>query len=173
MKNGLFLMLLSTLFVVSCRENTPDIVATSTGDVVEIFLLDTYEKTNYLKINESTITLKSTPLVAYADIVSYDSTNHVLKLTDNGKNAITSLAQSGIRMAFAVKARGAVIYTGYFWSSIMSSSCDWMVMDILELPTKNQMVVGVEYPNPSNNGTDRRNDKRIIDVFKGDNKLIR
>jgi hypothetical protein len=172
MKNGLLYILLTMLLSVSCRNNTPE-TTSPTGDTVEIYLLESYDKTNYLKINESTIVLKSTPLVAYADMVSYDSTNHVLRLTDNGKNAITSLQQSGIRMAFAVKARGAVIYTGYFWSSIMSSNCDWMVIDILDLPTKNQMSVALEYPDPFANVVDRRNDKRIIDVFKGDNKLIR
>jgi hypothetical protein len=172
MKNGLLYILLTMLLSVSCRNNTPEITS-PTGDTVDIYLLDSYQKKDYLKIDESTIVLKSTPLVAYADIVSYDSTNHVLKVTDIGKNAITSLQQSGIRMAFAVKARGSVIYTGYFWSSIMSSSCDWTVMNILELPTKNQMNVSLEYPDPFANVADRRNDKRIIDVFKGDNKLIR
>jgi hypothetical protein len=168
-----FLALISALFLSSCRENTPEIVVNS-DDAVAIYLLDSFSKTTGQKIDESTIQLKSTPLVAYADIVSYDSTKHILKLTDNGKNSIANLTQSGIRMAYAVKAKGTVVYTGYFWSSVMSSSCDWGVMDIVDLPIKNEITVRVGYSGVAvgDNIPDKRNDKRIIDAFKSGNKLI-
>ena len=167
------LVLISALFFSSCRENTSELLVDS-GDVVEIYLLESFTKTGDLKIDESTIQLKSTPLITYSDIVSYNSSKHIFKLTDNGKNAIANLTQSGIRMAYAVKAKGEVIYTGYFWSNVMSSSCDWGVMDIIDLPIKNEIIVKIGYPwlLAGDNIPDKRNDKRIIDVLKSGNKLI-
>jgi hypothetical protein len=168
-----FGVLICALIFGSCHQNTPETLVNS-GDTVEIYLLESFNKTTGLKIDESTVQLKSTPLIAYSDIVSYDSSKHIFKLTDNGKNVLTNLTQSGIRMAYAVKVKDTVIYTGYFWSSIMSSSCDWGVMDIIDLPLKNEIAVRVGYPGLAAGDVipDKRNDKRIIDILKSGNKLI-
>jgi hypothetical protein len=73
-----------------------------------------------------------------------------------------------IRSAFAVKARGSVIYTGYFWSSLMSSDCDWTVMNVIDLQKNNSLQVQLGYPSDLHRGTitDRRGDSRIIDIFR-------
>jgi hypothetical protein len=171
-----FLLIAFSLCMTACREKTVTAPAPTGANPMAIYALKSFSTVtlNGFKIDESTVVLQDTPLVAYKDIVSYGATSHVMTLTEAGKKAIQNLEQSGIRKAFAIKAKNTVVYTGYFWSSIMSSTCDWTVMDIIDLPTQKTLKVQLGYPSDLFRATvpDRRSDNRIFDILRADNKLL-
>ena len=176
MRLPIFLIALS-LCMTACREQSVSPTTTSTDpNSMAIYALKSFTTVaaNGFKIDETTAVLEEQPLVAYKDIVSYSATGHIITLTEDGKKAIQNLEQSGIRKAFAIKANNVVVYTGYFWSSIMSSNCDWTVMDIIDLPSQKTLKVQLGYPSDLFRGTvpDRRSDNRIFDVLRADNKLL-
>lgn len=89
------------------------------------------------------------------------------------KNKI-SLKHSVHGIAFAIIANNVIIYSGYFWPSYSSASCDWMVIDPMMLLISNELTVQLDY-SPYNLKLipDRRNDKRILDIFSSHEKLIK
>jgi hypothetical protein len=160
----------------ACKKQQSETLTTQNdSNPIAIYQLKSFktEDKSY-KIDESSIVLEENPLVAYKDIVSYSKTGHIFTLTEEGKKAIQILEQSGIRKAFAIKAKNTVVYTGYFWSKIMSSTCDWTIMDVIDLPLKKTLSVELGYPNDLYKGLvpDRRSDNRIFDILKADNKLV-
>jgi len=76
--------------------------------------------------------------------------------------------------AFALTIDKEVIYTGYFWASFSSLMCDWIIIDPLNISGKNELTVKLGYPGMVVGDTipDKRNDKRLLDVLRMDNKLI-
>jgi hypothetical protein len=175
MRLSIFLIALS-LSVAACKEQSVSPTTTAADpNAMGIYAVKSFTTVgNSFKIDENTVVLEEKPLVAYKDIVSYSATGHIITLTEDGKNAVQSLEQSGIRKAFAIKANNVVVYTGYFWSSIMSSNCDWTVMDVIDLPSQKTLKVQLGYPSDLYRGTvpDRRSDTRIFDVLRADNKLL-
>jgi hypothetical protein len=172
MKTKLLLIALLSVFLNACEKQQAQPILTN--EPITIYQLASYEKeANSSKIKESTIVLKDIPLISYEDIISYSETGNTFILSEKGRKAIENIEQSGIRSAFAVKARGTVVYTGYFWSSIMSSNCDWTVMNIINLQKSNSLSVELGYPMDLYRGTitDKRGDSRILDVLRKDNKL--
>jgi hypothetical protein len=175
MKQLCFLIFLA-FYTNACKEQqsvSPPIQ--SDANPVAIYQIKSFKTMdNGLRIDESTAVLEENPLVSYKDIVSYSETSHIMTLSEAGKKAIQNLEQSGIRKAFAIKAKNTVVYTGYFWSSIMSSTCDWTIMDIIDLPMAKTLKIQLGYPSDLYRGLvpDRRSDKRIFDILKNDNKLI-
>jgi hypothetical protein len=171
-----FLLIALTLYTTACSKKqvvTPPVP--TDANPMAIYALKSFSTFgNGFKIDESTAVLEELPLVAYKDIVSYSATGHIMTLTEDGKKVIQNLEQSGIRKAFAIKAKNTVVYTGYFWSSIMSSTCDWAIMDVIDLPIQKTLKVQLGYPSDLFRGTvpDRRSDNRIFDILRADNKLI-
>jgi len=142
--------------------------------VIEFYLLDTFAKIdNSCQIDETTVITESSPLVYYSDILSYDSADYTFELSDRAIDAIENLEHSVIGLAFAVKANNILIYTGYFWPSYSSASCDWIVMDPTMLGIGNKIQVRLGYPGLIQGQIipDKRNDKRIINILESDNKL--
>jgi predicted small secreted protein len=142
---------------------------------VELFLLDSYKtvgSTN--QIDEKTVVTQASPLVAYSDIQSYDSRTCTFKLSDRAKEDIKNLEHSVHGIAFAVKANNVLVYTGYFWPSYSSASCDWVVADPGMLLLGNEISVRLGYPGLHEGQIipDKRNDQRILDIFASDGKLI-
>jgi len=73
-----------------------------------------------------------------------------------------------------MKVDNEIVYTGYFWPSLSSISCNWIVIDPVSTEINNEMKVELGYPSPAY-GTDipdKRNSNQIIDVFRRDNKLV-
>ncbi len=139
---------------------------------VELFLIQSCSKIeNSFQIDEKTIKTKTTPLISYSDFISYDSVNYVFQISDKAKKAINGIGYS----AFAIKADGALIYSGYFWPSYSSASCDWVVIDPIMTSYDNKMKVNLGYPGLVHRQLipDKRNDSRIIKIFEHDNKLIK
>jgi len=143
---------------------------------VELFLLDSYKTIgNSYQIDEKTIITKSKPLVTYSDFLSYDSKTFSFKISDTAKENIKNLNHSVYGIAFAIKANNVLMYTGYFWPSYSSASCDWVVIDPGMLTLSNELSVQLGYPGFREDQIipDNRNDQRILDIFASDGKLIR
>lgn len=143
---------------------------------VELYLLDTYSKIgNSFQIDEATIKTQVSPLINYADFISYDSINYTFELSDEAKNKIKNMKLSVHGVAFAIKANGTLIYSGYFWPSYSSANCDWIVIDPLMTSIGNKIRVNLGYPGliQEQEIPDKRNDSRIIKIFESDNKLIK
>ncbi len=142
--------------------------------VVDLYLLNVYEKLNgSCQIIESTAITQTFPLIKYADILEYDPDNHTFKVSDNAKNDIKNLEYPVTGTAFAIKADNEVIYTGYFWPGYSSLGCNWVVIDPIFIDFHNELKVELGYPGQIEGSEipDKRNDERILDIFKRDGKL--
>jgi hypothetical protein len=177
MKRFIFFILLSICGIYACTNLNQNVTLDEEGaeSGVRIYALKSFiTERNSQKIDETSVVLADKVLVDYEDIVTYNIHTHDFTLTDKGKKAILDLENGGIRKAFAVKAQNSVIYTGYFWSSTMSSDCNWAIMDVIDLPSDNKLKVRLGYPNElyKDGILDRRLDKRLFDILKNDNKLV-
>jgi hypothetical protein len=144
--------------------------------IVELYLLDSYSTLeNSFQIDETTITTNNFPLIGYLDFISYDPKNYTFEISDKAKNAIGNLEHSVHGVAFSVTANGTIIYSGYFWPSYSSASCDWIVIDPVMVGSDNKITVNLGYPGLVQGHTikDRRNDGRIIRIFESDAKLLK
>ena len=145
------------------------------GQEVELYLIESYETIdNSCQINENSVITKSTPLIYYTDFLSYDSNNCIFEILTESKNKIQNLEYSVQGLAFAIKVDNVLIYTGYFWPSFSSLSCNWVTIDPLFISSSNELEVKLGYPDVivGEEFPDRRNDIRILDIFRRDNKLI-
>lgn len=143
---------------------------------VELYLLDSYSNIdNSFQIDETTVKTRTSPLINYSDFISYDAENYEFEISDNAKSAIDNMEHSVHGVAFAVKANGALIYSGYFWPSYSSASCDWIVIDPMMTSVGNKIKVCLGYPGLTQGQVvpDNRNDSRIIGIFERDNKLVK
>ncbi|MDD3788029.1 MAG: hypothetical protein PHO94_04970 [Petrimonas sp.] len=148
----------------------------NSDEKVELFLLDSYSKIeNSFQIDETTVKTKASPLISYSDFISYDSVNYEFQISDKAKNAIDEVEHSVFGVAFAVKANGILIYSGYFWPSYSSASCDCIVIDPMMTSVDDKIKVSLGYPGLIQGQVipDNRNDSRIIMIFEKDNKLIK
>lgn len=166
-------MTLNFIFVACDKNETTN----PKGGSVELYLLKsckTIGGTNH-QIDEKTIVTKSQPLVTYADFQSYDSNTFTFKISDAAKETIKSMQYSVYGIPFAIKANNVVVYSGYFWPSYSSASCDWVVIDPLALLIGNELKVELGYPGLREGQIipDNRNDQRILNTFAVDNKLIK
>jgi len=170
----LFITLFVTLnfIFIACDKNEN---TNSQNGTVELFLLNSYKTIgNTYQIDEKTIVTKSQPFVTYSDFQSYDPSTFTFKISNTAKESIKSLKHSVHGIAFAVKANNVLIYTGYFWPSYSSASCDWVVIDPMMLLISNELTVQLGHsPSKVELIPDKRNDKRILDIFTSDNKLIK
>lgn len=124
-----------------------DILNIFSSEGVEIYLLKSYKSVeNSQKIDERSIVLKSTPVVRYSDILSYDSDKHTFKLNNRALDAIKSIEHSVFGVAFAVTANGRVVYTGYFWPMFSSASCNWVTIEPFMAEFTTELKVTLVYP---------------------------
>lgn len=172
-------ILLLTLFVTlsaiftACDKNEHIVPK---GGSVDLFLLDSYETIGYTnQINEKTVVTKSQPLVAYSEFLSYNKKAFSFKISDAAKERIENMEHSVRGVAFAIKANNELIYTGYFWPSFSSATCDWVVIDPIHLLLSNDLHVQIGYPGLFQGQVvpDKRNDSRILEIFESDGKLIK
>jgi hypothetical protein len=163
---GLFI-----LFANACERDESNV---NPADKVELFLIHSYSRIdNSSQIDENSVVTEKKPFIYYSDFLSYDSTACVFELSDSATEAVKNIEYSSYGKAFAVKANDTLIYTGYFWSSYSSLSCEWTVIDPLMTSLGNEIQVKLGYPYliPGQTIPDKRNDKRIIRIFKHDDKL--
>lgn len=166
------LLALCFFFSVSCEKNEGEI----TGGV-ELYLLESFDNIGQTcGIELSSVVTEEEPLIKYAEFKSYNAKDFEFKVTDIARGKIDSLEHSVTGIPFAVSADGEVIYTGYFWPAYSSAMCEWIVIDPLLLMWggKNTMHLELGYPGLIE-GTvipDERNNERILEIFRRDNKLI-
>jgi len=142
------------------------------SDGVEIYLLKSFETVGMSKkINEGSVVLNTSPLVRYSDIYSYDAVEHAFSINDRAVDAIKNVKHSVFGVAFALTVDGRVVYTGYFWPSYSSATCDWITIDPFVSEYTKKLKVYLGYPGDWAGVEDRRNDERIITVLQRDKKL--
>ncbi len=172
-KTILLISLIAFLGIIlnACERNEEE---NPTSGLVELYLLDSYTTVgNTLQIDENSAITKPLPLLRYSDFLYYDSVNFAFKVTDKGEKIIEKLNVSVHGLAFAITADHEVVYTGYFWPSFSSASCDWLVIDPIMVAMNNELAVKLGYPGAFQGVSipDKRNDKRIVEIFKANHKL--
>lgn len=168
---GLFKFILGLLviFSVGCQTDDED---RNLGRV-ELYLIDDFSRMGQsYQIDERSVVANDVAFIEYNELLSYDPEAHLFQLSDTAKERIGNLENIHGR-PFAIKADGKLIYTGYFWQSYSSSICDWVVIDPLLAGIRNELKVQLGYPGLVQGQVipDRRNDRRIIEIFQRDNKL--
>lgn len=170
MKFFCFCVMAGTIFS-SCQKNDQPL---HRNGGVELYLLSSFKTIgNTNQIDESTIISSPLPLVTYSEIQYYDATTCTFKISDSAKEAIKGIKHSVFGVAFALKVNQEVIYTGYFWPSYSSATCAWVVIDPFGINQNNEVDVRIGYPGLIAGQTipDKRNDPRLLDILKRDNKL--
>lgn len=164
----IYCLILSVFVILGCTKEKSKVV----GEV-ELYLIESYSTVDYHEIDESSVTTQIYPIVKYADFVSYDSNLHEFKITSDAAETIKNLEHSVHGLPFAIKANNELIYTGYFWPSYSSVLCTWVTIDPLMVEYSQSLVVNIGYPGSyvSYFTPDKRNDARIINIFKRDGKL--
>ena len=164
-----FLSALLFLISISCEKNTSDVK----GEV-ELYLMESYETTGFCEIIQSSVETSNKPLIKYSDFKSYNAKKYFFEITDRAKESIEGLEHSVHGLPFAMVADDQLIYTGYFWPSYSSASCQWIVIDPLMIYGDNKLRVKLGYPGPIDGIEipDERNHPLILDIFRRDGKLI-
>jgi hypothetical protein len=158
----------------SCNKNSGPESAIQSQGGVEIFLITDFTTLNgSAQINESSVTTKTSPLIYYSEIVSYNPQTYSFEITEAAKKRITKIQFPVHGTPFALKVDGELIYTGYFWPSYSSASCQWTVIDPTFLYLRNKLTVEMGYPGTFTDilQYDRRNDSRILNKLERDNKI--
>lgn len=129
---------------------------------------------DYNTFNLDTVDLNDKPFLTGEDIISYDSSSHVLTL-DKNRIELTYPRQSVYGQMFIVFLYDEPVYCGFFWYAFSSVPCNWIyIRDANENGglKSNQIELSAGFPNPSFfYGSDPRSNKAIIDYFKSTGKL--
>lgn len=144
---------------------------------VEFYLLESFETTgdHYFQIDEASVITEARVFLEYVDLLSYNPDTHFFTISENARNKIENLDHSVHGIPFGIYVNNELIYTGYFWPGYSSMSCDWIVIDPLTLWNDNRLKVNLGYAASIQMSEipDRRNDPRILSVFRADNKLVK
>lgn len=172
MKKLVFFVVLLSLILTAPSGCDKYEISNLSRDKVEFFLIKSYKRVDYTQaIDENSIELDRIPLVNYSDILSYSASNHYFRFSDRGVKAVKGVEQSVNGVPFALVADGELIYTGYFWPSFSSASCEWITIDPLLIYSNNRMMVHLGYPGDFEGVPDRRNDQRLLNILRRDDKL--
>lgn len=163
-----FLTVLCVLTIACNKDETNEM-----GDKVALYLLQSFSSGDDGQIDEGTATIANTPLIPYADFQNYDASNHVFTISNTAKENLANMEVPVHGKAFAIAVDREIIYTGYFWPSYSSAICNWVVIDPLHVDD-NTMEVKLGYPSTPEDITipDKRNNERILEIFRRDDKLI-
>ena len=161
----LSLVLLASACEVTELANDP---ALSAGSKVEFYLIQQQEIDSYqTSINEQAAKIQDSILISYEEIISYNPKTFNFEISPEARKRLQYYTP------FAVTVDREIIYTGYFWTSLSSRSVDWVVIDLL-FADENKLHVQLGYPGLMDGISipDKRNDPRILEVLRRDNKLI-
>lgn len=166
------LFLFVSILITGCdKENTPS------NTEVEFYLLTSFKtKNGTCKIIDSSVIMNNSALIKYDEIISYNMRNYSFEVSDRIADWLNDFENSRIHgRAFALTIDKEIIYTGYFWAGFSSAGCDWIVIDPLNYSGKNKLTVRLGYPGLVVGDTipDKRNNKRLLDVLRMDNKLVK
>ena len=115
------------------------------------------------------------PVIGLNDIVTYNSTNHEITLTENGINNITGLRVLTSGKSFVVCVNQNPVYWGAFWTPISSQSFNGITIEIPLLSGQEVKTISINlgYPSQSfHHGEDPRNNTTVMESLKQSGKLI-
>jgi hypothetical protein len=162
MKNLILILIFSILALIGCEKDS--------GFGLEIYTLRAYQtKPHSQEIISGTEKLTKNPIISYDDIIFYDSTNHYFMIDSLKAKELWKTNWPTQGTPFALTINREVIYSGNFVPGYSSSGSDWYTIDPLNLNGKLRVTLG--YPFSQVKSSDLRNDYRIIDFLKADNKL--
>ena len=144
------------------------------GDV-HIFLVSDYElQGEGCAIDNESVILDSVPFIFYEELISYNENQYLFEIDDVVYARIAEMEHNVYGKAFALVANEELIYTGYFWPSISSLSCEWYTIDPLSISYHGGLKVKMGYPGeiPGIIDPDVRNHDLIRCIFERDGKLI-
>jgi len=142
------------------------------GTGLEVYYLTDFKtKTPSMEIISGSERLSKDPIIYYADILRYDSSNYCFKITDIKADELSKISWPTQGKAFAITIDKSIIYSGYFMPGYSSSGADWFVIN--PFPFESWIYVNLGYPGDIERlvAIDPRNDARIISLLKSDNKL--
>ena len=168
MKTKLLFIACALMFIMGCSKDDG-----KNHDGVNLYLLKSYSVSEggTFKIDESSVKTKGTPFIRYADFLSYSPETYTFELSPKAVKKLEEMKQELYQVPFAIEVNGHLIYTGYFWTSFSSLSCDWATIDSWRIYGPNLLQVELGYPGAWDGVPDRRNDERIIETFQRDHKL--
>jgi hypothetical protein len=168
MKAKVLFTALALILVMGCSKDKE-----SHSEDVNLYLIESFSlsKDGHFKIDESSVKTKGAPFISYADFLSYSPATHSFELSKNAIKKIEGMKSELYQVPFAIKVNGTLIYTGYFWASYSSLSCDWLTTDAWRMMGADSLRMELGYPGAWDGVPDRRNDERIIEVFRRDSKL--
>ena len=149
---------------------------TSQGKV-EFYLLESFETTgdHYFQIDETFAITEASPFLEFQDLLSYHPNEYFFTISENAKQKIENMDYSVHGLPFGIMVNNELIYTGYFWPSYSSMSCDWIVIDPISLFNDNKLKVNLGYASsiPLTEIPDRRNDPKLLSVFRVNRRLVK
>ena len=143
------------------------------GDV-DLFLIKTYDNLDQsCQIDDSSVVLEAEALIKYDQIKTYDESEHLFYLNDDGLEMLADTEWPVDGVPFAIVADGLLIYTAYFWPAYSSLSCNWYTTDPLLIEANEGFRIQLGYPGGGSQTIepDLRNDERILSIFRRDGKL--
>ena len=123
----------------------------------------------------SHVDLVDQPVIGLDDIVSYNSTNHQITITENGMKNITSLQVPTSGKSFLVCVNKSPIYWGAFWTPISSQSFNGVTIEIPLLSGQATRTISINLGYPAASfyrGKDPRNNPVVLDSLRQAGKLI-
>lgn len=173
MKTKLTIATLIWVILMSCGKNN-DVNNTQPGNGFEIYLTEKPYSDNmeadYSTIDFDTISLSEEPILRYDDLLSYDTTTHMLTLGISHDSL--KIGDAGVygRM-FVVTVDKDPIYCGFKWTVISSVPCNWIFIaePYQELDSLNDNEIILSYLHDQSK--DPRLDKRILDRLVKDEKI--
>ena len=130
---------------------------------------------SYQNFDIESVPILGNPIISYDDIISYDTTSHIVKLSFSRDSLKSKLGQIGVYgTPFLVILDSSKIYGGWFWTSLSSIPCHWVVIEtdcLFDSLKTNEIRIILGYPNEDHfRGEDPRNNKKIFDRLVEDGK---
>jgi len=158
------ILFLLMILLINCQKS-------DLSEEIAFYSLKEYNTIGQFAIDESTAKLGNEVLISYNDLLEYNAKAHIFTIPEavSGGIEVSQLSTGYYQKPFAVTIGHEIIYTGYFWSLVSSTACDWTTA----VPLGNQLIIELGYPGPSGKPIiDRRNNKQLLEIFRRAGKLV-
>ena len=163
MKPGITVLILIVCIVLSCESENPQDLPSFNFDGVTFANGDASNLDDYIL---------DSVIISYDEIIGYDSAKHKFLVEDEVGIRMRSIIHPSIPTPFAIAVDKEVIYIAYFIPAYSSSSRNVCFM-VDPFTFNNEYRIELGYHIPDNQiCEDSRNDIRIIERLKENNKLI-
>ena len=129
----------------------------------------------YQNFDIETAPLIDSPVIFYDEIISYDTTTHIIQLAierDSLKKRIGEINVYGT--PFLVTLDKIKMYGGWFWTPVSSIPCHWIVIEpdcVFDTLATNEIRIKCGYPTEEHfNGKNPRNNQEIFTRLVKDGK---